>query len=550
MPKDARETGAGEMKSAARMDKAFLAICIVFGIYAALFIYRTSFVIEGRRYFSLFDDAMISMTYARNLAQGHGLVWNAGGERVEGITNLGWTLYMALLHLLPVAQSKISALVQASAAALLVAGLAFTRRIAIAISGGSAFVWIGSVVAAAFYLPIVNWSLQGMEVALLILLVNAALYKSVRSISAHAFSPWPYALLAVAMLVRLDMAMPFAVVLAFFWATDRGNRSRHLAWGLGLFAAAVVSQTVFRLAYYGDFLPNTYYLKIAGYPFLLRLTRGLYVTFVFIWRLNWVLFAVPIVLLVTRRERREVLLGVVLAGQLAYSIYVGGDAWESWGGSNRYVCIAMPCFFILFFQGVRAVGQRLRSHLAGRPGIGPAGVDRWLTRAAVALAAIALASFNAIYGPAALAEMALAKRPLYVEANELMTKRALVVDKITDPAARIAVVWDGAIVYFAQRPAISILGKNDRKIAREKMHRVGGAKALVAFYPGHLKWDYAYSIGTLKPDVVVQLWEEPETATPFLSRDYSQIRLSGFQMNVRKGSPHVRWDRVQSLSTE
>ena len=40
------------------------------------------------------DDAYISFRYARNLADGLGLVWNAG-ERVEGYTNFLWTLMLA-----------------------------------------------------------------------------------------------------------------------------------------------------------------------------------------------------------------------------------------------------------------------------------------------------------------------------------------------------------------------------------------------------------------------------------------------------------------------
>ena len=39
------------------------------------------------------DDAYISFRYARNLADGFGLVWNIG-ERVEGYTNFLWTLLM------------------------------------------------------------------------------------------------------------------------------------------------------------------------------------------------------------------------------------------------------------------------------------------------------------------------------------------------------------------------------------------------------------------------------------------------------------------------
>ena len=83
-------------------------ILLCYCFYTALFIYRASFVIDGQRYFSLLDDSMISMRYARNLAQGYGLVWNPGGPRVEGYTNPLWTVYMSLFHLLLVDPSKVS----------------------------------------------------------------------------------------------------------------------------------------------------------------------------------------------------------------------------------------------------------------------------------------------------------------------------------------------------------------------------------------------------------------------------------------------------------
>src|SRR6185436_5794749 len=75
------------------------------------FIWKNSFLVNGVRFFSLFDDAMISMRYAKNLADGFGLRWNPGAAPVEGYTNFLWTLYMAAIHLLPVAISKTSLLV-------------------------------------------------------------------------------------------------------------------------------------------------------------------------------------------------------------------------------------------------------------------------------------------------------------------------------------------------------------------------------------------------------------------------------------------------------
>src|SRR5580698_4569692 len=40
------------------------------------------------------DDAYISFRYARNLARGLGLVYNAG-EHIEGYTNFFWTVLLA-----------------------------------------------------------------------------------------------------------------------------------------------------------------------------------------------------------------------------------------------------------------------------------------------------------------------------------------------------------------------------------------------------------------------------------------------------------------------
>ena len=53
-----------------------------------------AFVYNANQYHFLGDDAFISFRYARNLAEGHGLVWNPG-EAVEGYTNFLWVVLMA-----------------------------------------------------------------------------------------------------------------------------------------------------------------------------------------------------------------------------------------------------------------------------------------------------------------------------------------------------------------------------------------------------------------------------------------------------------------------
>src|SRR5437870_1391035 len=73
------------------------AVSLSFGVYAVIVIWRQSFLaIDGARYFNFADDGLITLRYGWNLAHGNGLVWNPG-ERVEGITNLGWAVYSAAL---------------------------------------------------------------------------------------------------------------------------------------------------------------------------------------------------------------------------------------------------------------------------------------------------------------------------------------------------------------------------------------------------------------------------------------------------------------------
>ncbi|MCM2256713.1 MAG: hypothetical protein NDJ94_13710, partial [Vicinamibacteria bacterium] len=136
-------------------------------VYAAAFVARTSFVVEDRRVFNLFDDAMVSMRYARNLVQGDGLVWNAGGERVEGFSNPLWVGLMALAHVAVPDRALTSLGIQGVAALLLLANLVIVVRLSGAVAADRPAPALAAAFLTAFYLPLNNWSLQGMEVALL-----------------------------------------------------------------------------------------------------------------------------------------------------------------------------------------------------------------------------------------------------------------------------------------------------------------------------------------------------------------------------------------------
>jgi len=513
-------------------------------LYAFVFIYRTSFVIAGERYFSLFDDAMVSMRYARNLASGYGLVWNPGGPRIEGYTNPLWVLYMALVHLLPIPVSKVSLVIQLTGAVLLAWNLVYVRRIALAVAGGSRAVALGAVILTASYLPINNWSLQGMEVGAVVLLTSVSIWLAMQCMDTGAMRVRLYVLLAVGTLVRPDVVVLYLAILVFLVGFDPGHRRRHLAWGLLLLAAAILGQTIFRVWYFGDMLPNTYYLKMADVPAVLRLSRGLYVLLVFVLHTN-VLFFLLVFAMAAGGDKRVWLLLWVLLAQITYSVYVGGDAWEYWGGANRYICIAMPGFFVVLSLGLQAVVSAF-VRLVPPAASSPRGA--LVTHGCFALViATAVVMVNSIRGPDALAEALLIQPPLHSGVggeNHRDVELALDLRQVTAPEASIALTRAGTIPYFADRPGVDLLGKTDAHVANLQARLSSDRHRFVEFRPGHVKFDYAYSIGSLQPDVIVNLWNHPEEARPLLRERYQGILVAGRCVYARRRSTRVAWDRV------
>ncbi len=521
---------------------AFAAILLAFSFYAARFIERTSFEINGQRYFALFDDAMISMQYARNLAHGAGLVWNAGGERVEGFSNPFWVLYMAFWHLFRIPNNEVSLPIQISGAVLLFGNLIVVKKIADELIEG-VLAPLLVVFLTAFYFHLNNWSLQGMEVSALVLLLSSATLLALRSYKAKRFSVWPYALLTIGTFVRVDMVVPLVVLTAFFAWKDRKHRKQHLSWGLALLAGSLVVQTIARRWYYGDWLPNTYYLKVVGVSLLDRAQRGWSVFWGFMWGSGWFLMLIPVLLLLLWPEPPALLLSSLLLGQILYSIYVGGDAWEHKGGANRFIAIAMPLFFILFVQTLdklRRVLVNLRKSSWTKP------VSHILL-AAFVLAS--LFSFNVINENDPLEKWTLLKRPIFVAGTQRYVTLGLLLNEITDPQAKIAVVTAGNIIYFAERAGIDMLGKSDRVIAHRQPHENGGVFDNVdeIFRPGHNKWDYQHSIVDLQPDIVAQIWGSTTEMEPYLEAGgYEYFLVDGFPLFIRTDSPYILWDLVNN----
>ncbi|MCJ7434829.1 MAG: hypothetical protein MUO77_15205 [Anaerolineales bacterium] len=505
--------------------------------YAHRYIEATSITVGADRYYILFDDAMISMRYAYNLAHGNGLVWNAG-EYVDGFTNPLWVGYMALFHILPIAASRVSLYIQWSGALFLGATLYFVRRIVEEYTD-SLFTMLAAVAFTAFYSPLISWDLLGMEVSILALILTAVVFLS---LTKNRFAPWTLTLLAVSTLFRFDMAVPFIVMLGVMYFVKPQYRKQNLIWGLGLLVLFLGGQTLARYFYYGDFLPNTYYLKVTGWPFALRILRGLYALVWFIYYTNWMLFLLPFTLLLFRRDWKINLLFLILLAQMAYSVYVGGDAWEEHGGANRYIAIAMPLFFAVFAVSVEELRRKTVAVLgAGR--IAAAGSQvAWLV-----IFVISILNFNLLMGDWKYIERwQFTRKPDYVAGSENNLRIALALQNATKPGASIAVIGAGTIPYLLpDRYAIDVLGKADPVIARESVRTPMSYEDIPDMRPGHMKWDYARTFGELQPDVIVSIWEgTDEEAAPYLKNYVYAVVGEGVKVYLKKDSPNVWWDKV------
>ena len=552
-----------------------LGACVLYVVYVA----RNAFRIADETYFSLFDDAMISMRYAQSLAEGHGLVWNPGEAPVEGYTNFLWTLLMSGAHLLGLPDSKVSLVVLSISGVCLLANALVVRGIADRISGGNPRAILTALLLTLFSYPLIFWALRGMEVGFLMLLVDLAILASLDL--KERFRGSSVALLCVtymlAVLTRPDSVGPVAVVGAFAVLMSGGRDRVKVALALGgSVGITLAAHTAFRQFYYHDTLPNTYYLKMTGTPLAARLAVGIPALIRTIVLELWPMLLVPLAVLVRSPRRflprgRQLLL-VLLVSQCAYSVYVGGDAWEQLTIANRYISIALPGAFVLMgtllaelsdeangadlrFVSVLVAAFALLSlagacfyHFTSTPiAISHVRAGQLVPYALLnaAVAAVALYIWKRGLPGAELRSWALLLAPIWVALNGMafatwkknyatvvdqeMSRIGVLVKEASQPNARIAVTYAGAPPYFSRLPSVDLLGKCDSVVSRKASY--------LPFLPGHSKWDYQYSLTTYRPDLILQTMRlNQEDRVYFAKLGY--VRLPN-GVYILKGTPLV-----------
>jgi len=297
------------------------------------------------------DDAYITFRYSDNFIHGRGPVYNPG-ERVEGCTALAWMAAIAVCigaGFDAMFCAKVMGFLSCLAAMWGVAhfgGLLSRRR--------DVWNWI-AVIPMALNVHFACWSMMGLEtqfaVALLIW-AYARFYQEMRDPRAWTLSPFLASLAAMTRFESLYYMTPLAAWAAVQVARGRLDWRRFFRWGL---ICAVFFGTFYawKVWYYGDLLPNTFYAKVHGdYK-----ARGI------VHLREWYLGHGPgflnlclisfILCLLWPRPAMLLVLGPIILN-VFYVYYVNGD----WMQNFRFLQVIVPFISLAILMAIRHL-QRL-----------------------------------------------------------------------------------------------------------------------------------------------------------------------------------------------
>jgi hypothetical protein len=301
------------------------------------------------------DDAFITLRYAENLANGLGLVYNAG-ERVEGYSNPTWTVLCALAIRLGIDGVWFAQALGIVCLGLLVPATAWAgRRLAGSPPGAAAgFVPLAAAGVATHY-HLRDFASCGLETLGFVLLVTLLVGTLARAERARDFAL--ASLLAVAAaLTRPDGGLVGALAGAV--AVLAAARQRRWAPVLGYALPGLllfVPFVAWRLLYYGEWLPNTFYAKSAGDPYPGQGWYYVGLFFTLYWPLLPALLAVLLLPWRPRGARSPWLLAWFVLPYLGFVVWVGGDFMLA-----RFCLPVVP----LLYLGLELLARRLPPRLA------------------------------------------------------------------------------------------------------------------------------------------------------------------------------------------
>ncbi len=450
-------------------------------------------------HYNVIDDAYISFQYAKNWANGDGLVFNPG-QHVEGYTNFLWVAVLTPLYWLTQrlgVDFTATAILLNVTIALVDLGLLYA--VARQVLSRDWFVVSAVVLFCGLDNAYLGYAMSGLENHLLIGLALGAVHVWLRGEQRSALVLG--GLLALVTMTRPDGAlfglaclgaMAVTILLPTSW---RGGEPRRRL--LGHAAVVTLAWTVlygayflWRWSYYDALLPNTFYVKVG--ESLAAVPRGLDYTRSFVEDRLYLPGLVALALLALKAPAVRWLLLYILA-HVAYVIYVGGDFYSG----HRFYVVLLPFLYLAIGAGVKPLLDAVQKTRAWRWTRQRAIFAAPIVGLAVALVANGLLQFVAIgfrRGPYAREIVAWSE----VVDNNVRYMKWL--GTVAPPGATICLGDIGAAGFFASLPVIDVYGITDPQIAHQQVESFGRGKAgheksgsrdyLLDQEPTYVKWGY------------------------------------------------------------
>jgi len=494
-------------------------------ILSLLFIALTVHIRPDGLYSSLFDDAMISFRYARNIADGIGPYWNPN-DRVEGFTNPLWTYLMSVVYLASGSRENLAPLIVQVICSFLLASNCFLfsmvagKMRAQAISRGyspslTKFLYLGASLSPVLFYPNIYWSLMGMEVALLTFLASilfitlfyAKFFKE--KIFGSSISQGFLAFLACAIgqLTRPDFVLiPASLLIAKFFFFEKSIKSRvYLMAVFCLSGIAVSSIATFgwRSYFFDSRMPNTYLLKVKGVHIATQIASGIGFVLPMIKSYFPFILLIAAILWCSKKDGKILVWTslVYFIAVLLYQIRVGGDPWSYWRTfSSALVLMGFSGFsaLLLFDSGLK-LNLGFSDKLVSLKG------PVYISVGGLLSLSLLIANLPFIKSDLAIPLVSLARRGQFPGVYHVVNNRqnidsAKALSRILPKGSKIGVFWAGSIPYYmSDYYAVDFLGKSDAHIASLD-DRGGVSWGGMKTVPGHNKYDLKWSLENYQPD--------------------------------------------------
>ena len=333
-------------------------IGIPFAIISVIFIANILVALEFIK-----DDAYITFRIAHNFVNGDGLVFNTG-DRLEGMTTFLWVFIVAPFEKLGWDLFQVFAVV----GTLFGIGAIFTTiQVAIDVNGTEkhlSHLWAALWLATSSSMA--QWTTSGMEQPLAVFLPILAFLLTFRALEQNhkklALSGG--IIMGLAALTRPEIHLIGMILgVPILWRSIKNRRLDpvSLFWLVGLLGTTAPAH-LFRFLYYGELLPNTFFVKTGGsWVVILAGIRKLYDMFAFN-NLGWIVLLTPFAFIDGKNTSKKAILAAVSLGFMGYIVKVGADEMR-W---HRLYLPALPFLLSLAAMGARNIVQSASEILSAK----------------------------------------------------------------------------------------------------------------------------------------------------------------------------------------